>query len=692
MSIQRPERNIIDIDSWNQLRVSEWSALGDDVWYLADKPAPGQSSRYGRFKWNIKIDAHRSLCDPEFRRCLEHVKLWLWTMIHDPRESKPISPGGMGSIHATVETGVRWMVHEGMKGFGEFDNEASWRFLDWFVSEHEKTRLGKLTRSPKLTRGSANRRLSFVALVYRQRMALQRFGVRVPAEPPFDGRRVDEVVRHDLDLHEHGRLVPIPDDVALLLMRESQRLLEAPADDVMSLVRQCRLDDQMLLMGQTSVGNLEAYHHDLRVIREFAFAKLEGENNPWTNIGDPYARTLLCGRQVTIDERQALRRLIITIQAAAVICIQACTGMRASELAALEDDGSGDDLPSCVISRLSQDKLLELFYCRGVELKVNKVRTEWLIGARLAGTEDMPPPVRAFSILHKLFHPWRNLAKLDRLLIVFSAAKGLPRQPSSISAATSGYLTNLQKDFLREQCDTSGLSARSQKRFLQSNGLRGHLWRSTFAIYLYRIDPRLIAPISRHFKHLRVAMTETKYIGNDVELIAAADESRVTESARFFHEAIHDHQPVVGSLAKYFDELVMEEQATLDDCKLAVTDQDLRLLDFDYGVCGVSIKPEQSLCNRIGGTASWAKTSPNEAFRGVSMCVGCPCFAASRRHLPYWEKRLRSLEQAVEKDQKSQDKGSYVLEQRMHSARTIVERLREPLRGNGVETNRYEHS
>lgn len=654
-------------------RFSTLSRFDDQEWRLAE-PMAGQRPRHGALDWNISLDEHGSLIDEKHERLWWHLRTFVWTMVHDPRGSKSLSPGGLTHLRETVKTGVRWMVSEGMSDFTGLDNTASWRYLNFFLSTHGRRRHAVGT-PPKVTWASASARLKFFVLIHRQRKALERFGVLMPAEPPYGGLNVDQLVRGDLDLHRPLKLDPIPDDVGLVLMNTAQAWLGVRADDVARLERASGSLVRDEQNPKTKSLEHKVYAQSRQALESFTFSTSDGEDASWMVLEEQYERTLRDGRKGLIMGRQILRRLLIDVQAAAVVCIQAMSGVRASELASLEDDGSSGLLPSCVTQRRSPDGLLDLFYCHGVEHKVTKERDEWLIGSRLAGTEYLPPPVRAFSVLHTLFAKWRALGGHGKLLLTFSAAKGLPKVSASVGRVSSQYLTNLQKDFLLERCDLTGLGHEGIERFVDNHELRGQLWRTTFATFLYRIDARLLEPISRHFKHLRVAMTEARYIGNDVQLLETLDASRVQESARFFYEAIEDHVPVVGRLAKELSTFPLGKGSTLPAYEMAVVDHDLRLLAFEYGVCGVALKPEESLCNEQAGTNRWFKRSPNEAFRGVSTCLGCRCFAASTQHLPFWIRRLRMLEAAYRSDRKLGSNASYVIKKRLSVARAMVQAL-----------------
>ena len=533
-----------------------------------------------------------------------------------------------------------------------------------------------------VTWASASNHLRLPLYIYRQRRALGDLGVLTSDEAPYDGRAIDDVVKTDLDLQRGGKLEPIPDEVVVPVLSSAHRLIGAPADDVIALQEIC------LKAFETGGRNhLEKYRASMKALKAFQFTTLDGEATPWQT-SDIYRRALRDGREGTIFGRQHLRRLIITIQSACIVTLQACSGIRAQELCGLEDTLEGGDWPSCLEVRTSADGMFELFYCKGAELKSSKGRVEWVIGARSVGSDFVPPPVRAMKVLHRLYLRWRRLGRSSRLLVTFSSAKGLPREASSVGTMTATASTLLQKDFLHERCDLSTVSTESRERFLSGDGMRGHLWRTTFAIFLFRINPGLIEAISRHFRHMSIAMTERHYVGNDVALLETMDSVRVTESAKFFLEAVQGKDTVVGSLAK----LVAEHQSdlvdptalpTLEIMRHAVIENDLRLISYEHGVCGIRISPSRSLCNTKGGTSHWANTAPNHAFKSISTCLGCSCFSASRANLPFWQRRLASIESDYGAEPGSGE--HRILKLRRNQAEAIVRALMKKVKGEASD-------
>lgn len=659
------------------LRVSDLSTFTDNIWRVPHGVA-GQRDRHGTINWDISLPDGSSLTDKENSSLLTEFKGLVWTMLHDPREGKAIAAGSLNSLEQGIASVCSWMTVEGVPSIEEIDSAKSWDYAQYYVDNHEQVDpTKKKTRPRVVSNASAWTRLTILVYVYRQRQALRLLGVVPPCEAPYDGRAVDDVVRNELDLQRRGKLDPIPDEVAIPVFGSAIRFLGVPADDVMELQDCClHAFDNAPGKGEGPWCRIEKYRAALDVMDNFAFSQIDGEVDPWRATLEATPRTLRDGRETILEGNQLLRRLVITVQSAAIVCIQGFTGMRAHEMCGLE---AGSDevqpLPDCIESEISSDRLMEIFYCRSVEAKQSKTRTRWVIGARSVGSDYLPPPVRAFQVLWKLYTPWRRLGGTTKLLVTFSAAKGLPRKPSSVGRMTVVALTELQKDFVREHCDLSGASEASRVEFLEQHRLRGHRWRTTFALFLFRVNSGLLPAISRHFHHLSMAMTERGYIGNDVDLIDTLDSVRVMESARFMLEFAEGRRAAVGSVAKHVqrfrDELSEQKvEANLAAMEAFVIENDLRIFLLPYGHCFLPLQPEASRCHELGNSSHWSRRGPNVAFRSPSVCAGCKLFIADNRHLEVWQERELAYARAL--DGLQNDPAMRVVKRRHDQAKTMV--------------------
>jgi len=659
------------------LQVSDQSMFTDTIWRVQHGVA-GQRPRHGTINWDISLPDGSSLIDEENDRLLTEFRVVVWTMLRDPREGKAIAPGSLNGLEQGIASVCSWMIVDEVYSIADINSAVSWDYVQYFMNNHEQVDPNKKKTRPRtVSNATASVRLAILVYVYRQRQALRVLGIEPPYEAPYGGRSIDDVVRNELDLHRKGKLDPIPDEVAIPVFSSAIRFLGVPADNVVELQDRClRAFEETPGKGEGPWCHIDKYRAALDVMDHFRFSKIDGEAEPWRASLEATHRTLRDGRETVLEGNQLLRRLVITVQSAAITCIQGFTGMRAHEMCGLEaGSDESQPLPVCIESEISSDGMMEIFFCRSVEAKQSKTRTRWVIGARSVGSDYLPPPVRAFQVLWKLYMPWRRMGGSTKLLVTFRAAKGLPRKTSSVGRMTVVALTELQKDFLREHCDLSGASEASRVEFLEQHRLRGHRWRTTFALFLFRVNSGLLPAISRHFHHLSMAMTERGYIGNDVDLIDTLDSVRVMESARFMLEFAEGRSTSVGSVAKHVqrfrDELRERKiEATLAAMEAFVIENDLRIFFLPYGHCFLHLQPEASRCHELGNSSHWSRRGPNVAFRSPSVCAGCDLFVADGRHLPVWQDRESAYAKALSGPQK--DPAMRVIKRRHDQAKTMV--------------------
>jgi len=647
-------------------------SFSDELWRAADRP-DARHERHVEFDWDIDLMDGTSLLDSKNGSLLRSLKLLVWTMLYDPREGKPTSPTALSGLRGSIGSGARWLASEGMIDFSGMGEEATERYLVHFLENHEQS-FGGVGRRAKITYSSVCKNLGFPYYVYRQRDALARFGLIVPRSRPFNGEGASSIATNRLDLHKGEKLSPISDDVAVVLMGTSYMWIVERSEDLIKL-QNLLLDEPYPAFDDPRFDVLknEYYKRSDEILQSFPF-RAGSDGQPWF-VMEAFDRRLRDERVGKIKGRQIVRWLMTSLQAACVILIQSCTGMRASDMDSLRDDVPTGELPSCVEVRRSKDGMMEHFFVIGRESKVTKTKAEWLVGSRQAGSKDLPPAVHALSVLHRLYARWRTMASMDSLFVTFAHSKGLPRVGDSIGYATSDYLSDLQKTFFAEHCDSSNLSDEDKARFCDNDELRGHLWRTTFATFVYRIDHRLIEPISRHFKHVSVLITEQRYVGNDVELIADIASAAVQSTARFFRDVVRGKIKTAGPMADALQEFPLPEESDEDDFEAVVIEEDLRLIDLGYGKCGVTLNPRKSRCNTLGMTRSWAKRSPNLSFQSLSTCSGCQLFVTSSENLPFWQNRLSTLKRDTAAYKAGGEKIPTVLRKRLAVSMQMIKRL-----------------
>lgn len=229
------------------------------------------------------------------------------------------------------------------------------------------------------------------ALIFRQSSALVDAGLRPMPEPPFDGVNPWTVAKRVTPLVV-GQIPPLPDEVALPVLREATRWLDKAEQVIESQAR---------------------YFSDK--------ANLAGTFGP--------------------QHRGQVRNKFDRLADACIILVQALTGLRIGEICGLLggwDEQAG--LPVCVSMRPSKTGLNELFYLCG---KLAKTRStvedvEWLLGSRPRDSNILPLPIRALIALERLMAPWRALCQADQLIVRFRQGKGVSSQGSLDDNAPGG--------------------------------------------------------------------------------------------------------------------------------------------------------------------------------------------------------------------------------------------------------------
>jgi hypothetical protein len=664
------------------VRVSPESLWADPQWRL-ENPTPGLSGFISTIQWDIDLPDGTSLLDPQWADLLDSLRRFVWSLLVDPREGKSFKATTMATISRMVALLVQWMVANGFQRISELDNDASWEYV-----EHVS---GAATEEEDdgPTVGVVWQRLHIITLLHKQSSALADAGISPMPEPPFDGRSPFDVAK-EVAVRVEGRIPPLPDGVAMATMTAAERMIGTPAEDVIALQ-----DIYLVAYRQGGPGNhlgpgesLPVRTHAARVaVALFQFSTLADEQAPWHAPIDTRPRRGNGQQDFVLD----IRGLINDIRNACVIVLQSHVGQRISEVVGLKAGADAETgLPSCITLRTSRTGLNTVFYLKGLVSKIHSKEMEWVIGARPVGSSYLPPPVRALTVLERLYRPWREMGERDDLIVSFSANRGLPKGKHSIGRAYSNKICKGQQDFVREYVDLGALGNDPEMEvYRDGRGLRTHQWRKAFALWVIRTDSRMLPHLSQHFKHLSLAMTEQGYIGNDPELIKAMDAVRQQMTTRLFFEAATGQTAYAGHMAALIEEhrttlarLVTgkEEKNAYRAVEQWVIENDLRIWFAEHGKCLIGLRPSAARCHQIGGTGHWGNDRPNFEIREPSVCAGCECFLIDGEHVGFWRQRYLSNQRAVVNAEHS-GRGDefYVARQRARQAAAILRALGQKL-------------
>ena len=716
-------RDILKQKEIGDFWLSRQSRWGDRFWQL-DNETAGARPDVSRIHWDAALPDGDRLTDPKWAPLLEAFKRFAWSLFADASRyyGRPLKPANASHLSTGIGCLVRWMVRRNYLSFGELDNAASEVFLDDMADE---TALADLQPSNTeetipdhetdaapdadgegMSVSQVCRRVNIWLQLWRQAGPLREIGIPTLPEPPFNGRSARQVAR-EIATRAASLIPPLPDEVALPIMNEAHRMIGVPAEEVI------RLHEMYAEGVQAAINDGQKWRNPqndrgLRAVKGFQFSVLPGEMEPWhtppdqVEVDEFWAVYKKGYTRSTVSGSQLLRSLICSIRDACSIVIQSETGLRVSELCGLEpgiDQESG--LPTCVRVRRSYSGLNELFYVDGRLFKTvpTSERVEWLVGSRPVCSKEIPPPVRALGVLTRLLDPWRKLARdpeIARTLFVQPAGfRGMPGK-SGIGITFEDMILVGQRQFVYRYVDLSKLPDRNRRgedlaayRENRGLGLQTHQWRKTFARYICGTDSRMLPAVSRHFKHLTLAMTEEAYLGKNPALQDAYESNINQSTARILYENARGKPAQAGRMAKVIDEHRAEIQALIAnkderDGRRAiqkwVEQNRLQIFFAPHGKCFVRLDPVGARCHEVGQTVHWLNEEPHYAIRHPSLCAGCSCFLVDKENEEFWLQRYLDNYRAFLQGASLGKASDYrIARERADQAAAILQALKVPL-------------
>lgn len=708
--------------------ISSRSLFGDGVWIL-DHLTPGQNSAVGRFDWCFEVVDGKSFADEEFAPLRSTLKRFVWSLVCERSNGLRLRAGTMPKVACGLVTLVRWMAEVGYSSISELTSDASEDYLEFIQrecrlviqddsrfsvgvgwsdidanqedaeaeSESEDGSEGAAKDSARtddspdegLGAGYFRPRLQVWRHLWDQRHVMSAFGSDALKEEPFSGRSA-RGLSEKLGTKAAGWIPPVPDEFALPVMREARRWVLEDSVHIIELVNiYLTAYDQATKFCETT----RAIKAVTAAMESPSYAHLK-RRLPWASLDPETSRlTLFQGeiRQSAIDPHRFVRLLVEDLCAACVIVLQSEAGPRSNEVCGLRAK-VGESLGPGVALKVSKTGLNEHFFLSGLLSKTVSVplEVEWLLGSRPRGAEEIPVPVRAIQVLQDVLQPFRERVRDSRLatclILSFSSPRGVARDGVEISAMTCQRLLKLQRVFVMNNVDLSGLpdmnaSGQSLAGYRDSRGscLLAHSWRKAFALHVFRVDQGMIPAIAQQFHHLSLAMTEEGYVGSDPTLIEVIDSVRHEQTALALYELVRGARPSAGRLVKLidqfrleFDELFARDGGDpLDAVREWVVREDLRIWFSSHGKCFIGLNPSASRCHEIGASSHWANIAPNFSHRTPEVCIGCPLYAVDGDHRQFWANRYNECKRFLSSGH-AEGGSRFVAEARMKQSRAVL--------------------
>lgn len=671
----------------------------------------------GAINWAYALENGRTLMDPEYSELLDSLRRFEWSRYCDCRDGEAAKFSGASTFFTGIRYIANWMVMNSYMNFAELTPQAFSEFVEDFsllkmLEEVEESQLADAATpddedaaefidadEEDESFGFIYRAIHVWRWLWKQSTALARAHIPVMLEDPLSGRTSLSIAKQ---LCKKGGEVtlPLPDEVALPITNCAHVWLDVRAADIIRLhklymfellLTQGGVDEYSFIDAQTSAR-----------LNSFEFSCEGASAVPWhepiksvlTEIGQSRVR-----KYYSVPSER-VRNLVDALVGACAIVIHSESAFRTGELRDIPFRAKAiSGLPSSITKKTSVSGLNELFYVESVRSKgllVPKLE-QWLVGARPTGTEFVPGPVRAIQILEELLAPWRELSGSPMaqkyLFLAKRSGHSLPLKASSIVAMSAATIRAMQRKFISIHVDLSGLPDfgslnESLAKFRDTRGacILPRQWRTTFAVYMIRVDRRMLPVVQQHFRHMDVAMTDSGYVGANPQHIREQNSQRARAAAQFMYAALTGFEPVAGRIAKLIDEYQEELRAvgaggsanpTVDELQLFCEERNIRVFDSPHGNCFIGLRPVEARCHKQSGTNSWRVKTPNFGMQMPDVCNGCACFGVDLNHADFHINRYVSSEKAwLSAKQMGLTQGFRVIQERAETSKKILRTLR----------------
>lgn len=503
--------------------------------------------------------------------------------------------------------------------------------------------------------------------------------LKIP-ENPLGGRSAWLIAR-EYAVKEANRIPAIPRQMYNPIVSMAQEWIEVRSKDI--------IDTQSeLIFARNQVahlrGNSKTYHID-KHLKKFRFDNNKNLSEPWRPPITGHQLERRSFRGVVSEQKkspsQQIRALVRDLTMAAYICIQAGTGIRVSEMAGLRAlPYRKDGLPFCVEVKPSSSGLYEIFYISGWTYKAigkdqQRIKVEWVAGARPIGTNWIPFPIQAIMVLDSLYAPWREMFE-DESLVVSLPSAGLPHARRPNPKILCRTILDGQNSFIHTHVDLPQEFA--------YYWVTTHMWRKRFAQDLISFDPEMLKAVSEHFQHLSEVVTEQAY-GGDAMLRRLIDSTAVRDAASIYHDAIYGRATIGGNSTKRIFDYEPWVRERLDgtsskDDQIGVLvdvlrEDGVRLFDNEYGGC--LFRANTARCHHDHhGHFDFLATRPLGTTRRPQLCGSCSNLVITERHVRFWQMRHAENRKILEENISSDRLPIRIIaKERMLLAERILERM-----------------
>ena len=344
--------------------VSSTSLWPDKVWRL-DTTTPGQRYFIG---WEFPLPDGTSSTDECNAVLLECFKVVIWGMLaHGGTYGKALKPGSVPSMGVGMRELFRWMVYCSYLSFAELDAAAQADFLldlpiilanrrkfygsdvvEVVYDDDATLTAGVLATSDFDKPDDADDeetfsysqvlcRINTFYHIFYQKKALLFCGLPALEASPFHGKPVNSITSK-VSKYLVNRIPPLPDEVALPLLREALSWIDFKAKDILQLQTEFVSCRNNAIAADLSISG--AINRTNKILQRFEFSNADGSEYPWREpLPDLERVSHPEGGEMEYDSTQNLRNLVMRARDASVIALQYMVGMRASEICSAKGAG-----------------------------------------------------------------------------------------------------------------------------------------------------------------------------------------------------------------------------------------------------------------------------------------------------------------------------------------------------------------
>ena len=545
--------------------VSSSSQFNDSIWLLDPRGASRYQARTHRvINWSIPLPDGSTFTDSVYAVQLRSCKLPFYLLQNEPAQGRrKWRNGTLRNVYSAVRLLLAWMVANGYRRFAELDYRATRQF-----AAHLRTRRG---RRGELTPSALRHHLMLLVALYEHRKELP----DAPLVHPLDGET--ETAYAGARGREGAPIPHIPDDIATYVIGAALIWVTTYAPTILEAER--TVFDPAL--------TVDAKSPSIACRRR----RIAGRG---LALASPIAwQGQTCS---LLPDLRLLERFREHLVYACYIIIASHTGMRASEISAMQTD---------CLETTASDGGRPLLFVRSRLFKTapdeDGVETRWV-----AGRDHARNPVRLAV---------QALIELRRIHVADATTAGL-------WAVAIGRWTAAARSYAAFSAWTN--------TFARTSGLprpwtfSSHQFRKTFARWIvihHKVD---MLPLRDHFKHVSVVMTD-QYVG-DVELLELIGEAQI-ESAAYELGLCLNADRLAGAAG---EELLRTNTRfrgeagrpfAMEYAREMVGDGFI-VLPNEYGICLYD--------------AETARCHGDFARVGVETCLRCANAILGPQHLPFW--------------------------------------------------------